>query len=788
MSTEEYITQTSDGLLDVLLDHWKRHPDFRFWLRSRDRAGNSESRLEKGYWFMGSDYIFLAPYAKTDWKNKTKTFGFVIIARNPDKIEMYIEWIYNAAKPEEEIFYKRLPEIFPNPTKVQERKYRFPLKGNHVIESFQSFLNHQLPKVDALLKEVNLLDKFAIPQQKFEKRLKRTLELREMLKNGTLSTKRLSEEQARESNRRYWVVAPGDNAKKWEEFYKKGIIGIGWEDTGDLSDYDSREEIRKHLLAAYPEGSKSQKNNSLALWEFFDVMKPGDILIPKRGTSEYLGYGIVTGEYVFDDSTEEYHHTRKVDWKKKGQWPEDVHRIVTKTLTDITKYPEYVDRLKRLIGIEQEAIIPSEVNYWWINANPNVWRITDFEVGQEQTYTTLNEKGNKRTHYEYFHQVKKGDLFLGYASSPVKKVVSIFEATKPVYVNDDTGQEEIAFVIQKFLPDPVAIETVIELPEFTDSEIKNNRQGSLYKLTKEQYHAVLNDDIVKEEELEEYAKEDALQLLFIENDEFDNVLETLRYKKNIILQGAPGTGKTFMAKLIAYAFMEEMDNSKIEMIQFHQSYSYEDFMQGYRPTEDGKFRLEFGVFYRFCKRAQSDPNKKYFFIIDEINRGNLSKIFGELMLLLEGDKRGPEFQVSLTYSQGLESKFHIPENVYLIGTMNTADRSLSIVDYALRRRFAFIDVVPTFNSKFKQYLRKCGVGEALIDKICTRIDKLNTTIEKSIGRGFRIGHSYFCNVPEGTADEEWYNRIIAMEVDPLLREYWFDKIETAEREIENLYT
>ena len=604
---------------------------------------------------------------------------------------------------------------------------------------------------------------------------------------GNLPSKNLRDEASASSNR-YWVIAPGENGKQWGEFYKRGIIGIGWDGTGDLANYQTREEVRDFLLAAYPDGSKSQKNNSLALWEFFRVMKPGDILIPKRGTSEYLGYGVVTGEYVFDDSTEAYHHTRKVDWKKRGRWPEDIHRIVTKTLTDITKYPEYVDRLKRLIGIGQDAIIPSEVNYWWINANPNVWRITDFEVGQEQTYTTLNEKGNKRTHYEYFHQVKKGDLFLGYASSPVKKVVSIFEATRPVYVNDDTGQEEIAFVIQKFLPDPVAIEAVTALPEFAESEIKNNRQGSLYKLTKEQYHAVLDNDIIKEEEIEEYGKEDALEMLFIDDSAFDNVLKTLRYKKNIILQGPPGTGKTFMAKLIAYAFMEEKDNSKTEMIQFHQSYAYEDFMQGYRPKEDGKFRLEFGVFYRFCKRAQSDPNKKYFFIIDEINRGNLSKIFGELMLLLEGDKRGPEFEVALTYSQGLESKFYIPENVYLIGTMNTADRSLSIVDYALRRRFAFIDVVPAFNSKFRQYLLTRGVDQALVARICDRIEKLNTTIEKSVGRGFRIGHSYFCNVPEAAADDEWYNRIIAMEIAPLLQEYWFDKIETAEREVESLYS
>jgi 5-methylcytosine-specific restriction protein B len=588
------------------------------------------------------------------------------------------------------------------------------------------------------------------------------------------------------SGKRYWVMAPGEVAKKWDEFVKKGITGLGWEDAGDLTMYRSREEITDFLVKAYPEGSKTQKNNSLALWEFVKVMKPGDIIIPKRGASEYLGYGVVTGEYIFDENAKDYNHTRKVDWKKNGVWPEDVHRIVTKTLTDITKYPEYVDRLKRLIGIEQEAIIPSKVNYWWINANPTHWRITDFEVGQEQTYTTTNEKGNKRTRYEYFQQLKQGDLILGYASSPIKKVTAIFEVTKPIYINEDTGKEEIAFTIQKFLPDPVPIAVVLDLPEMQKSEILNNRQGSLYKLTKEEFHAVLDDDIKKEEGIEEFSEADALKDLFLESADLDRILSALKYKKNIILQGPPGTGKTFMAKLIAYSMMEEKDDSRIEMIQFHQSYSYEDFIQGFRPKEDASFKLENGVFYRFCKKAQTDPNKKYFFIIDEINRGNLSKIFGELMLLIEGDKRGAKHSVPLTYSHGLDTRFFIPSNVYLIGTMNTADRSLSIVDYALRRRFAFIDVNPNFNQKFKNYLVNEGVDEGIVDKIYSRITRLNSNIEKTIGKGFQIGHSYFCNVSDDGGDDDWYRQIIDMEVGPLLREYWFDNTEVANSEIESL--
>ena len=222
------------------------------------------------------------------------------------------------------------------------------------------------------------------------------------------------------------------------------------------------------------------------------------------------------------------------------------------------------------------------------------------------------------------------------------------------------------------------------------------------------------------------------------------------------------------------------------MVQFHQSYSYEDFMQGYRPNEDGSFKLENGVFFRFCKRAQADPDRKYFFIIDEINRGNLSKIFGELMLLIEKDKRGKKHAVSLTYTTSSELKFYIPENVHLIGTMNTADRSLAVVDYALRRRFAFINVMPIFNEKFRNYL--LNADEAIVDKIIENIGQLNLIIksDKNLGNGFQIGHSYFCEPDTMKGDENWYRFVIENEIGPLLDEYWFDNLDMAENHKQNL--
>lgn len=617
---------------------------------------------------------------------------------------------------------------------------------------------------------------------------------------------------------KYWIYAPGENASKWEEFYNEGVIGLGWDELGDLDDYESKKAIKKKLQEL--EGVESSKQNDTAAnFEFHKVIKEGDIVIVKKGISELLGYGIITSDYFYDENRENYHKCRRVDWKLKGNWKVDFN-LPLKTLTDITKYPtedpnysKYYERLLAIMkGKSQLKNYEKAFKEWLKIKIPT-------DSGTKGSYIKAIELLNKKIDFNIFE------------SDEINKLETLYEDLLKV---------------QK-----------IKNNKYWDENTPSYSERGFYSSSVKAY-------VDFHKQLKE------------------NSMNSSKYKAtlNQILYGPPGTGKTYntvleAAKIVtgneAISYDEALRvfnknlNNQIEFITFHQNYSYEDFIQGLRPdTENGSnltFEKKDGVFKRIADRALKNleaannpasakkdfdvvfqeliqplndgdveeleikmkkssfyitevgeksiefrknigesnhtlsintlrkmydkgendiilgglqpyynpilelllvkgksqittvERKKYVIIIDEINRANISRVFGELITLIEEDKRSHgNIPMRVTLPSG--DSFIVPSNLYIIGTMNTADKSISLLDIALRRRFEFVPMYPKTNIE--------GVNSPTV------LEMINAEIIKHKGHDFTIGHAYFMG------ENYSLEKTINSKVIPLLLEYFMN--------------
>ena len=592
-----------------------------------------------------------------------------------------------------------------------------------------------------------------------------------------LKTSEKQETEKNDSNAiAYWIYSPGEQATFWDEYYKDGIMGLGWDMIGDLREYRKQQDLIAPLKQHYGSDS-SQKNSADMLYSFAYEMKPGDIVFAKKGRSMIVGRGVVTSDYYYDNSHEKHPHLRKVNWTHKGEWKSD-SMLAMKTLTNITRYTDDIKQLNGLIdghyNVEEPLDSPND-NYWWLVGNPKIWSLSNMEVGEEQEYTLYNENGNPRRVFQNFLNAKKGDKVIGYEARPTQKVVSLLEISK------ENDGKTIGFKKTETLPEPISFSTLRATPGLENMDYMKNQQGSFFKVTPDEYDIIMElirGVLTKKESYEPYTDKKFLEEVFVTENDFFKLRNLLLRKKNLILQGAPGVGKTFAAKRLAYAIMGEKDDSRVMQVQFHQNYSYEDFVMGYKPNENGGFYLSYGIFHKFCQCASIDKERPYFFIIDEINRGNLSKIFGELLMLIESDYRDKPIQLSYN-----DETFAVPSNIYIIGMMNTADRSLAMIDYALRRRFSFFEMKPGFETEaFNNHISIWA--STSLRKLITAIIDLNKVIadDDSLGSGFCIGHSYLCNFDNGYDLES----IVEYDIIPMLREYWFDNDERYHQEAQKL--
>ena len=393
----------------------------------------------------------------------------------------------------------------------------------------------------------------------------------------------------------------------------------------------------------------------------------------------------------------------------------------------------------------------------------------EIKAAMQETYDDSKTYRNAaHATWQFAYEMKPGDIV--FAKQGMHKIVGrgVVDSDYKFKDNADDGYNNVRAVKWTNIgewehPGQAAMKTLTDITQYTKYVEELN---ALFDTDED------DDDIPEvETTLDNYDKEDFLKDVYISADSYTTLVGLMTRKRNVILLGAPGVGKTFAAKRLAYSMMGVMDSSRVQSVQFHQSYTYEDFIEGFRPSVTGTgFEIKKGVFYNFCMKAENDSENDYFFIIDEINRGNLSKIFGELFTLIEADKRGKR-KMELLYSS---DNFSVPKNVYIIGMMNTADRSLAMIDYALRRRFAFFEMKPAFESKgFREYQYRLENDK--FNKLIDCVISLNQKIadDESLGEGFCIGHSYFCDIEE--IKENTLTDIVEFEIIPLLKEYWFDE-------------
>lgn len=579
---------------------------------------------------------------------------------------------------------------------------------------------------------------------------------------------------------RSWAYAPGEQARYWPDFSNSEIMGIGWGNLGDPSQFGTKKELKEALIEAYK--GENPKNDTDSIWSFVHDVRPGDVIWARRGTKHVVGCGIVKSEFKYEPERIPYQSIRDVEWIDMEEFDVEgsFHQRTLYELTEKTsvKTSELDDLSQGATaggdadgsvhdsGEEARGDVAIEGSCWWLNANPKIWSFAETPVGEVQSYTLYNESGNKRRIFQHFLDAAPGDIVIGYESNPVKQIVAL---GKIVAGNDG---EEITFKKTEALANPIDYQELKGLPELQEMEFFVNPNGSLFKVSPSEYATIIDlireyNPILKTESLAVYDKQSFLSEVYLDSSEFDKLERVLRKSKNLVLQGAPGTGKTFAARRLAYAMMGVKDEARIKLVQFHQNYSYEDFVMGFKPEGD-TFRLKSGIFYEFCKTAESHPEDDYFFIIDEINRGNMSKVFGELLMLIEASHRGD--CATLAYT-GMP--FSVPENLYIIGMMNTADRSLAMIDYALRRRFSFYEMEPAFDSEgFKRELSEHDSPQ--LQKLVGALRSLNREIEQdqSLGKGFRIGHSYLCGLEDGSVEE--LSDIVELEIAPMLEEYWYD--------------
>ena len=550
---------------------------------------------------------------------------------------------------------------------------------------------------------------------------------------GTVIPKYLNIAESTDFKRHFWLLAPGENARKWEGFFSANIMAIGWDDLGDLSSYNSKDEIEKALLDGEQPG-KRKYNDALACFEFASIIKPGDVVIAKKGKREYVGWGIVSGDYFFDDKQTEYKNRRTIDWKAKGEWTDDAGDIVTKTLTDITKYPDYVERLSKLLKIELNDTASKNIQMEHplntiLYGPPGTGKtyntvLRAAEIIENRKIDSYNEalaifksKLHDQIEFITFHQnYSYEDFIQGLRPETDNKSSLVFDKKDGVFKK----------IAEKALEN---LKLSKKAPEELSSEVKFDKALELF-----------SDRILESED--NYKINDTAYIFEVEGDAF-------RYTGERWTNHANGLRMKFSD---LKEFYRNNVKSRIDIKSLSG-------ISGLANQHATYYYLVYAEIVKHLPKKVEEPHivnhKNYVIIIDEINRANISRVFGELITLIEPDKRS-HGAIPMEAKLPSGDLFVVPSNLFIIGTMNTADKSIALLDIALRRRFEFEAMYPKYEIE----------GQEIYD--VDILKKINEQIIKSKGHDFQIGHAYFMG-----ENKDLISRM-NKKVIPLLLEYYMN--------------
>ena len=561
----------------------------------------------------------------------------------------------------------------------------------------------------------------------------------------------------------------GQNGYYEDRAISEGVLILGWTHE-DVSDF-TWDEIKSAVRKEHPqEKSQTVDTWSGMMYKFVKEVSIGDFVIVDLKTRQRVAIGKITGPYTKGAVDE---HLLPVKWLRldiaKSNLGKDVQGTLgaQQTISGVG-FADAVARVEQIVATGKDPGPSSD-------SVENIVVTRDELPGRFDlmlpVLRALNDLGGEAWRHDLFATLAD-NLGLPHAMRDL--------------LHGDGPQTEFDYQAAWTLSYLRAIDAVDRMdPRFW--KITDVGRWHLQHST--------NEDLVNRHrataEPDRYAVEDIVDDgCFVDKQRISNILDRLRSKKNLILQGPPGTGKTWLAKRLAWALVGQKDASRVRAVQFHPNLSYEDFVRGWRPSSDGTLDLVDGPFLEMREAAIMDKEGNYVLVIEEVNRGNPAQILGEMLTLLEEDKRDADNALELTYKREGEQGIHLPPNLYIVGTMNIADRSLALVDLALRRRFAFVDLVPEIGERWKDWGRdRCGFDESVLSDIQDRMSNLNETIESDskLGRQFQVGHSYVTPQPGSETNRgAWYRDVVESEIGPLLDEYWFDEPSKAQREREKL--